>query len=478
MDPRRKNILLIDPPTFPRGVLSLSLPTVAACLRAEYEVRILDLNFVAEEDYRTVLERYRKPALCGLKVSAQNLPFARELTVLIRDVHPGVKVIWGGEFPTLMPEECLKSADSVVCGRFEPHAKAVLQGLEKGDLKRVYCSGAPAEFNGTPAPALDLVENPEDYLQFMGSPLESSLGCGEACTFCMVHTMQKRTDYRYPARLADDLRANPRDFVNVIDYNIGSSKKHLLELAGALERTSISGWMGETCIENLDDEEVLEALRRSRCRAIYCGLESLSPASLKTVNKTQNDVSSYKQIIRKAQDHGVEIATGYILGLEGTTRDSFSEFADFCDRIGILYLKLTYLTFNPGAKVHKAMKSKGRYLTEAISDFDGHHLTFLPEGLDGDMIFEGARELIERIYSLGSLWRRSRHLSGSAARRAEFMLFSYCYGQVYRQWLDFGILSPSGGRFDELMRGPMRKDFSLAAAEKALSFLRGAAPTA
>ena len=51
-------------------------------------------------------------------------------------------------------------------------------------------------------------------------------------------------------------------------------------------------------------------------------------------------------------------------------------------------------------------------------------------------------------------------------------------GRAYRRWLDFEILSPSGGRFDELIRGPMRKNFSLTAAEKALSFLRGAAPKA
>lgn len=469
----RRKVLLVDLPTFPKGVLSLSLPAVAAGLRPDCDVRIADLNFTLPSDYRKILESSRELALCGLKVSAQNLMFAERFTALAREVHPEAKIVWGGELPTHMPEECLKSADSVVLGRFEPHARALLRDLEKGALARRYGGGPQAALNGAPPPALDLVENPEAYLRFMGSPLESSTGCSENCTFCMVHTMQGRKDFRAPASLERDLRENPRPFINVVDYNIGTRREHLVELAGVLGRSRASGWMGEACLKTLDDNDLLETLRSSRCRIIYCGLESLSRDSLKTINKIQNDAASYRRVIRKAQAHGIEIASGFILGLAGTTAESYSEFADFCDDVGILYLKLTHLTFNPGTKVQRSMASKGRYLSERSSDFDGNRLTFLPEGVEAETVLKGARSLIERFYSLGSLWRRSRHLASRPRRRAEFMLFSHCFGRAYRQWIEYGLLNLSGGRFEEMLGRPMKKGLWMSLAEKALCGLRG-----
>ncbi|MFH2203250.1 MAG: radical SAM protein [Elusimicrobiota bacterium] len=468
----RTKILLLDPPTFPKGGLSLSLPAVAACLRDVCDVRIVDLNFVPAEEYREVLERGDAPQVCGLKVSAQNLPLAVELSALARAAHPDIQIVWGGELPTLLPDECLKTADSVVQGRFEPQAAAFLADLAAGKLARIYRAEQAASFNGSPPPALDLVENPGRYLQFMGTPVESALGCGEACTFCLVHMMQGKTDYRGMDALAEDLRVNRRRFVNVVDYNIGSRKEHLLAAARTLGESSVAGWMGECCLETLDDAEVLEALHASRCRIMYCGLESLSPAALKTVNKTQNKVDSYRRIIRRAQAHGIEIATGFILGLSGTERSSFVEFADFCEEVGIIALKLTWLTFNPGARIHKSMRTKGRYISEKLSDFDGNHLTFVPEGVRQEELFAGARELIRRFYSPLAAWRRSRHLAGALRRRAEFMLFSHCYGQAYRDWLRCGVLQPSGGGFDRLLRAPLRKGFPLRLAERLLGGLR------
>ena len=472
MDNIGKNVLLIDLPTFPRGVLSLSLPTVAACLRADARVRIVDLNFHGEEDYRRALRAGGSADMVGMKVSAQNLERARAVSALCRELFPGSRIVWGGEAPTLLPEECLKDADSIVRGRFEPHAKEMLGALAGCEFKRIYESDSPAAFNGAPPPALDLIAGPEKYLQFMGLPLETSLGCMESCTFCMVRTMQKKVDLRAADSLRKDLDAARRAFINVVDYNIGNSKEHLITVARALGATDTYGWMCETCVENLEDDDVLDALAASRCRMVYCGLESLSPMSLKYVNKPQNDVESYRRIIRKAQSRGVEVASGFILGLGETTHASFREFGDFADEIGLIYLKLTFLTFNPGDKVNASMSKKGRYLSERFSDFDGNHLTFLPEGLRPEVVFDGARDLIERFYSLGSLWRRSAHLSGRPARRAEFMLFSYCYGQAYRDWLAFDVLRLSGGRFEDMMRRPMKKTVGLRLAESALSRLR------
>ena len=48
----------------------------------------------------------------------------------------------------------------------------------------------------SPFPAFDLVESPGSYFDFMGVPMETSLGCVHGCAFCLVHSTQEHLNYR------------------------------------------------------------------------------------------------------------------------------------------------------------------------------------------------------------------------------------------------------------------------------------------
>jgi radical SAM superfamily enzyme YgiQ (UPF0313 family) len=430
-DPRA---LLLDLPTRPGGFPTLSLPTVGACLRERFRVRIRDLNAVSVDDALAEARRGPPPAMVGLKVGAQNFEIAKAVTRALRGRTDSPPVVWGGELPTLEPELCGRFSDSVVSGRFEGVAGEFADDLLSGRLRARYRSnGAPVV---PPVPAFDLVADSDALSRCFGVPLETSLGCPEGCAFCLVHAAQPKPRPLPLSKIEEDLARGGREFVGVIDYNFGQDKEHLLAVAGAIGRSSAKGFSAELCLEALDDEQTLSALAKNRCRFVYCGLESLSESSLKSVAKMQNRVEDYRRIIGRAQAYGIEVASGFILGLQGTRAGDFDAFVDFCEESGILYLKLTFLTFNPGTKARTAMESKGRFLSDSISDFDGNKLTFLPEGLDEATVLDGARRMIERFYSPYSVWRRSRHLSGKPSERAEFALTSSLFGSYYRDWLD------------------------------------------
>ncbi len=178
----KKKAILFELPTFPRGVISLSLPTVAACLKPSFTVQLIDLNFHRPGQYAKLLKTAGEMHLCGLKVSSQNLPYAAAFSSLAREIRPEAKIVWGGELPSLLPKTCLSHADSIVQGRFEPVARTFLRDFEDGALRRVYEGHGAWPLEEDPIPALELVENPENYLRFMGLPFESSLGCGQKYT--------------------------------------------------------------------------------------------------------------------------------------------------------------------------------------------------------------------------------------------------------------------------------------------------------
>jgi radical SAM superfamily enzyme YgiQ (UPF0313 family) len=257
-----------------------------------------------------------------------------------------------------------------------------------------------------------------------------------------------------------------------VDYNFGVSVAHVVAVAALIKESGALGWMAEMCIELLDNEVVLMSLRDSRCKMIYCGLESIDQSSLNSVHKMNtNHIENYERIIRKVQSYGIQIAAGVILGLEGTHKNTFDELFKYYHRMGIIYAKLTFLTYNPGTKVHEYVRKKGTYLTEAIPSYDGNQLTYLPNGVDADYVANGAKKFIQRYYSVTGIVLRSFNTQLSPLGRLEYILFALSYRKVYLQWLEYDTLRKPEN-IQRLVDKPFEKSLITRVVEKTLTWTR------
>jgi radical SAM superfamily enzyme YgiQ (UPF0313 family) len=398
-------------------------------------------------------------------------PYMASRFLLRITFFPDSIILWGGELPSLLPDLCLEHADTIIGGLFEPIASRFMDDLDAGTLQKKYFGDNTSTIVSRP----DFVAFPEldRYYSFMGLPLETSRGCTEKCIFCMVHTMQKK---EYNLGMLDQLRATLSQygghFINVVDYNFGVDSRHVIEVSKLIEASGATGWMAEMCIELLDNDEMLAAMRRSHCKLIYCGLESIDQQSLRSVHKMNtNHSENYERIIRKVQSYGIQIAAGIILGMEGTHPGTFRELLDFYQRMGIIYAKLTFLTYNPGTKVHEYQKKKGIFLTENIESYDGNQLTFLPNGVDDHYVKEGTEWFIRKYYSLSGIVRRSFNSKLNLWQQAEFILFNLCYRRVYLNWLRHNTLHyPTNIRIPQ--EQAFIKPLSVRCVEKILGWVR------
>jgi radical SAM superfamily enzyme YgiQ (UPF0313 family) len=467
----KNKVLLIDLPTFPKGVLSLSLLTVAGVLQPYFKCEYFDLNF--EEDRKRLLQHdLENIALVGIKVSSQSFSHAIEITQFIKQKRAEATVLWGGELPTLIKEECLAYANLIVSGLFESVANELIQDLHNNRLKQVYVGNNRPE-NGFGIPDFSIIHSPNRYNSFMGYPLESSRGCNQHCVFCMVLVMQAKNYYvKAPSQLEQDLKAIGHRFLNVVDYNVGVSKQHALLLAALIKQSEVLGWMAEMNIEILDDDKLLQALKQSRCRMIYCGLESIDEQALHSVNKDKtNKVYNYERIIRKVQSYGIDIAAGLILGLDNADWASYKRTLAFYDKMGIIYTKFTFLVYNPGTRVKEYMARHGQYVTNTVDKYDGLQVSFLPAGQNELDLYNHAEELMKSYYSPSAVWRRSGHIKYSLSRRFEHFLFSICYGQVYTDWCK--TRGQSGyPNISSLVNKTYTKNWRIVIAEKLLHIVR------
>ena len=466
----KKKIILFDLPTYPKGVLPLSLLSVASCLKNDFDVEITDLNF---ESFSIEQFKAHSYVLIGMKVSSQNSKIAIELTRQIKSAHKNIQVMWGGEFATLMPDECLLFADSIICGPFERLATRFISDLLNNNLQRIYISESNYLMDIVPAPDFSLVKNISNYSSYMGLPMETSRGCTEKCVFCMVHVMQKK-NYLLKSvnQLEKEVSAYKNHFINIIDYNFGVDKEHVMKAAEIIKKSGALGWMAEMCIEFLDDDALLDAMSASGCKMIYCGLESIDDVALQSVHKMNtNHVENYERIIRKAQSHGIQIAAGVILGMANTGETTFQKTLDFFQRMGVIYAKLTFLTYNPGTKVQKYMEKKGEFTTQQTEEFDGVRMSYLPYGVKREVVISGAEYFIKNFYSISSIIKRARNTPSNVSGKIEFILFSFCYSHVYRQWIDNNFLRQPE-EFQKLLLDKFKKPVAIKIAEKALFLIR------
>jgi len=181
----KKHIILIDLPVFPKGSITLSLPAVAAIYAGEYEVEVVDLNMLSISDFLQTVGARKNVAFWGLKVSAQNFEEAKNISAAIKKADQNQLIVWGGELPTLLPEDGLRHADTVVQSLWEPVADEFISDLKNNRLKRIYTGDNKFELTNLLPPRFDLVRHAEQYYSFMGLPLETSRGCTEVCTFCI-----------------------------------------------------------------------------------------------------------------------------------------------------------------------------------------------------------------------------------------------------------------------------------------------------
>ena len=464
-------VLLIDLPTFPKGTVALSLYAVAAALQDYWQPQVIDLNLMDLDAALAPLPQERL-AFVGLKVSAQNLQHAIRVTQALKSRFEGTPVIWGGELPTLLPDDCLRHCTSVVVGAFEPVAARLHADLQRADLQAVYRTAAGDGLAQLLPARLDLMPSGVRYPAFMGLPMESSRGCTYKCTFCMVHEMQPGYEMKSEAQLHAELKRYDGHFLNLIDYNFGVDEAHVRRVAAAIAQSGVVGWMGEMCIESLDNDRVLQALAQSRCRMIYCGLEALDDLGLKSINKARtNVIGNYERIIRKVQAHGIQVAAGMIIGLDGASHDTMQEMRLFFERMGLMYVKLTFITYNPGTKVKQSMLRKGTYITEAIEHYDGNHLTFLAHGLQPEILYAGTRQFIRQFYGLGKIMRRSLNTRLSLLGRLEYVLFNLCYREPYLQWLARDIFRNEAA-FQQLLATPFKPSWHMRVADRWLAKIR------
>ncbi len=360
----------------------------------EHKVKIIE-----EETNHIDLEQ--ECDLVGISCMTANAPRAYELCQEFK--KRGKTVILGGVHPTILPDEALQHADSVVVGEAEGVWETLLKDFQNNNLKRKY-------YNPTP----DLSKYvPKDFSKIITKrlvnliPIMTSRGCPYNCDFCCVTNLFGKKIRHIPIEnvVRDIQESGAKSFI-FLDDNIIGHPKYAKALFKAIKPLNII-WVGQASISLLaSDNELMQLAAESGCKILFFGIESVSEEQLQSMRKAFNEIEHLERAIKKIKKLGILIHASMVFGFDNDTKEVFKDTVRFLIKNKVSTVSFNVLTPYPGTKIYEELNKEHRLTTTNWKYYDHNTVVFKPKNMTAYELQIGKINTRKKFYSISSIMKR------------------------------------------------------------------------
>jgi radical SAM superfamily enzyme YgiQ (UPF0313 family) len=320
----------------------------------------------------------------------------------------GVTVVMGGFHPTLMPEEVLEYADSIVIGEAEDVWPTLLSDFISGRMQRIYKGVKRPDISGT-MPDRSIFGH-KNYLKL--NLVEASRGCTFNCDFCVIQKYfnSTQTSRGIESVIEEIKRLKNKDrLIFFVDDNTVSRPDEAKALYEALIPLKIR-WVSQATITLARDKELMKLLVRSGCQGVLIGFESLNPENLKNMNKQFNNArGGIRKAVKTIHSHGIRLYGTFIFGYDNDTESSFQETLDFCKDEKLFMVAFNHLTPFPATPLYERLKKEGRLIFDSWWLDERYRYGMIPfeTKMDPILIEKAAIKARRAFYSYSSIIKRA-----------------------------------------------------------------------
>jgi phosphonoacetaldehyde methylase len=442
-----RKVLLLFPPTrignesHPACLPPMGLMYLAAVIRGQYEVRILDATV---EDYHNItpmpggfqrfglsyaeirrrIEDFR-PDLVGMTcLWASSAPVIRDLTAMIKQIDPAILTVIGGAAPTYSAESFFEEdphLDFIALGEGEYTFRDLLARLCTGeDLTDVdglayrmpdgalHVSPRTAfidDLDELPFPARDLVPL-ERYFE-IGRPQSlssksrrntsfmSSRGCTARCIFCSSTkfwggTLRVRSPENVLAEMRELKERYGVEELQFVDDNLTSNRKAAMQIFEMMVREKLGfHWSTPNGIAIWTmTPQMVDLMKAAGCYEVTLAFESGVQEVLTDIVKKPLRLAQAVDATAYVKSVGIRTNAFFIVGFPGETLDQMRQTFRFARTVKVDSAAFYVATPLPGTELLQICEEKG-YLPKGFKFEDANYsrpmLTtpdFTPEQLE------------------------------------------------------------------------------------------------
>jgi radical SAM superfamily enzyme YgiQ (UPF0313 family) len=401
LDQPGRKVLLFSPPyqgrVFgpPLGLLSL-----AASIREEGFAPVI-VDGATTPKFLDVISKEVTDAF-AFGISVLTGPMIRDAVAashVVRQVRPGLPIIYGGWHPTLLSAQTLRESfvDIVVRHQGEKTLTEILKRQSAGatldlvagcwfkrDGRIITNDDRPSSpLSSLPLPAYELVDF-EVYARSAGGrklPYATSIGCPYACNYCTDMVFyNRRFNPQAVSGVIDeviDLVETYRlDEIALVDSNFLVDTRRAIALArGFLERGAKFRWTFQASTDllcRLSDEEVA-LLAASGVSHIGFGTESAAPEVLRKMHKSHQKIEDMFEAARKCRDAGIRVTYNLIFGYPGEEdrhrRETLRVMGEIAEQFENVTFSPNLFTPYPGIPIWPELREAGLHEPQSFEEW-------------------------------------------------------------------------------------------------------------
>ena len=422
------DLLLIYPPWASlgsRGILQNSLPPLGILSIASYaeqqgfRVQVLDVHAERLDD-REVTARIvaASPRIVGISVLTNMAVPAHCIARLAKQAVPACKVIVGGVHAEALPEETLRNSaiDAVCRGDGEETTVDVLRNLPFSEIKGLsYRIGNRVAHNPPrpvekdldkyPFPAYHLIDF-KRYFPSVGSyrrlPAINMLmtrGCIGNCTFCNSARTVLRS--RSAASVVEQIKVLRYQYgirqIQFYDDTFTAMKKNVMEFCRLIVEQKVDVTWTAYIRGDCFSDEMAVAMKSAGCHQVLMGVETGDERLMESIRKPI-DKAKYKEAVRIAHRHGMEVRASFILGHIGETRESLQATLDLAKELDIDLMQLAILTPLPGTWIFKEAVEKNLLIHRNWNEYGADKVLMNLPTITAQEILEFERHAFRSFY--------------------------------------------------------------------------------
>jgi len=319
----------------------------------------------------------------------------------------GMAVVIGGVHPTMLPKEAALHADSVVTGFAEYTFPLLLLDFAAKQLKPLYAQGCDFSIAGRPTPRRELL-NKKRYI--IMNTLEAVRGCSLPCTFCAYPAAFGRTVYKRPINeVVAEIESLDCKTILFPDVNLTADREHAIKLFAALVPLK-KIWLGLATSSIGIDDELIAVFRKSGCKGLLIGFESINQESQKFVSKGINRVNNYEDLMKRLHHAGILVQGCFAFGADNEDTSTFEQTVELVQRAKIDLPRYSILTPYPNTEYYRQLEREGRIIERDWAMYDVEHCVYKPALMTPEQLEEG----------ITWAWRETYKLKSIAGRLAPF----------------------------------------------------------
>lgn len=379
-----------------------------------------DIQKVVDQNVRKVTDEEIRNA--DIIMSSAMIVQSKPLEELADRVHFfGKKFVVGGPYASTSPEEVSRYADHLVLGEAESGSlDAFVSDLLNGQPKKIYKSGGLPSLDKTPLPLWDKI----DLKHYTSGAIQYSRGCPFDCEFCdITQQFGRKPRTKTPEQMIKEFdalsKAGWKGPVFLVDDNFIGNLNKIRELLPFIQE-----WMEKNLhkyslttefsvnIANENNKDISEKMVKAGFKKGFVGIETNDQEALEKANKGQNlGRTSLLDKVKTLQRYGLEVMSGFIMGLDGEKPDASRNMFNFIQESGIPTAMVGLLTALPGTNLYHRLEREGRLLGKSSGN-NTHNLSFnFKTEQDEKKLIEDYKWLLKELYlNKKNYWKRVRTL--------------------------------------------------------------------